>query len=211
MRLAILATERQPQYLHLTLCSLLATGWREPVYVYHDSPMGDVLWPLEPYDQIKPVRYHGPRSHIANATAAMRDLASTGEDVLWAEDDVTFAVDWHGVLARMVSALGDALVSLFWCRVMEPVRPGLVLCPPDVFTGTQAIYLPAKHVAGLAAFLPSWTRFEFDLAVAAYAKQADVPIYITQPSIVQHWGRTSSIGSFYAISPTFQRKATWTG
>ncbi len=34
-----------------------------------------------------------------------------------------------------------------------------------------------------------------------------IPIYIAQPSLVQHWGKRSAAGSFYQQSPTFRGDA----
>lgn len=211
-RLAIRTTRRPAPYLHMTLTSLLATGWHDPIDIYTDAHFPDVEWPLAHHDQF---RFHRtqrrPSGQMANLIATL-DACDAGQDVLLLEDDVVFANGWQRVVQRVRDSLeGQSYVlSLWWCRVMAPCRPDLpiIQCPPEHFTGTVGILLQATYMAALRDHCAATQRREVDLAVGEFAGQHKIPIYIAQPSLLQHWGRTTSIGSFYAQSPTFQGDAS---
>jgi hypothetical protein len=210
-RLAILTTRRPVPYLHTTLASLLATGWHDPIDVYCDAHIPDIEWPLAHHDQFRFHRTHRrPSSHVANFTAAL-DACGTGQDVLILEDDVVFANGWQTVVRRLRESLDGQtyLLSLWWCRVLSPCRSDLpiIRCPPEHFTGTLGVLLQASYLPALRDHCAAVKRREVDLTVGEFAGQHEIPIYITQPSLLQHWGRTTSIGSFYAQSPTFQGDA----
>jgi hypothetical protein len=210
-RLAIRTTRRPMSYLHTTLTSLLATGWHDPVDIYTDAHLPDVEWPLAHHDQF---RFHRtqrrPIGQMANFTGAL-DACATGQDVLLLEDDVAFANGWQNVVQRLRESLDGQtyLLSLWWCRVMALCRPDLpiIQCPPEHFTGTLGVLLQASYRPALRDHCASTQRREVDLAVGDFAGRHKIPIYITQPSLLQHWGRVTSIGSFYAQSPTFQGDA----
>ena len=81
-RLAIVTTDRPERYLHLTLVSLLATGWTDPVDIYADARIPDSAWPLDHHDQF---RFHRtsrrPPSTRANFAAAL-SASATDQDLL---------------------------------------------------------------------------------------------------------------------------------
>jgi hypothetical protein len=210
-RLAIRTTRRPVSYLHTTLASLLATGWHDAIDIYADAHLPDVEWPLAHHDQFRFHRTHRrPAGQMAAFTAALA-AGPTDQNLLILEDDIVFANGWQHVVQHLRESLDGQtyLLSLWWCRIMSPCRPDLPIlhCPPEHFTGTLAILLQASYLSALRDHCAATQRREVDLAVGEFAGQHEIPIYITQPSLVQHWGRVTSIGSFYAQSPTFQGDA----
>jgi hypothetical protein len=205
-RLAIVTTARPDHYLHLELASLLATGWSDPIDIFADAHIPDVVWPLAHHERF---RFHRtsrrPTTRTANYAAA---LAAVGGDLLVLEDDIVFANQWQADVARIRAGLAGQtyILSLYWCRVLPPVRNDLpiVECPAAHFTCSQALlfqasYLPALREHFLAAQTP-----QIDVCVRDFAAQSGIPIYTAQPSLVQHWGMGSAVGSFFHQSPTFR-------
>ena len=210
-RLAIVTTDRPERYLHLTLASLLATGCTDPVDIYADARIPDSAWPLEHHDQF---RFHRtsrrPQSTLANFAAAL-SASPTDQDLLILEDDVVFANGWQRVVDRIRQGLGgtEYLLSLYWCceRIPELTDLPIVSCPHNLFTCSQALLLQASYLPALRDHCQASRRREGDLTVGDFMTARSIPIYIAQPSLVQHWGKRSAAGSFYQQSPTFRGDA----
>lgn len=210
-RLAILTTDRPERYLHLTLTSLLATGWTNPVDIYTDARIPDLAWPLEHHAQF---RFHRsdrrPRSSRLNYATAL-SAGPTDQDVLILEDDVVFANGWQRVVDRIRQGLGgtEYLLSLYWCceRIAELSDLPIVSCPHDLYTCNQALLLQASYLPAMRDHFNASSRRESDLTIRDFVMAKGIPIYIAQPSLVQHWGKRSAMGNFYQQSPTFRGDA----
>ncbi len=210
-RLAIVTTDRPERYLHLTLDSLLATGLdrscghlcRRP-----DSRFGLAAGSPRPV----PLPPDQPASAVAPRNfAAALSASPTDQDLLILEDDVVFANGWQRVVDRIRQGLGgtEYLLSLYWCceRIPELTDLPIVSCPHNLFTCSQALLLQASYLPALRDHCNASRRREGDLTVGDFVTAKSIPIYIAQPSLVQHWGKRSAAGSFYQQSPTFRGDA----
>ena len=77
--------------------------------------------------------------------------------------------------------------------------------------GAQMLYRPVQAhwlAGGIQRQRAKGLVLDFiDLTVQDFMTARNIPIYIAQPSLVQHWGKRSAAGSFYQQSPTFRGDA----
>jgi hypothetical protein len=121
-----------------------------------------------------------------------------GDDALMLQDDILFAVRFHDKLKQCLEAIPvDEFVLTLYCPIPLGKFPVQQL-PPSTFYGSQAVFLPKTIVARLRAFVRK--RFDDwdpdtpendvidDMMIQAFCDANNIPIFASNPSLVQHIG-----------------------
>jgi hypothetical protein len=126
------------------------------------------------------------------------------------EDDVIFAAGWEARIARIVEQIershADYVVSLYYPYPPEESPSGSIDYPKGKFYGTQGVLFAGRARAEFRKFLRDrgverWT-LPYDLLLQRYTIDADIPLFATMPSLVQHIGAvtTGQSGHFHTTN-----------
>ncbi len=206
--ITFVTVSRPEPYIHQALESLgqerrvaLLVGSLDASYLdrYRDDPELRIVLPSPGEFRDWADRPHGERASW-NFWRALVD-ARHQRRLLLCEDDVVFARGWRPFLTRVIAEIernqSDYLLSLYWHEAfVEATGSGRVTLDPGAYFGHQAVLYAGRALAEFPDYLrchgmDNWVRPQ-DLNLARYASEAGIPIYTTQPSLVQHVGRTST-------------------
>ncbi len=236
MNIVITTYNRSPSYLPATLRSLFASDCMSEVrLVIHERPTfladtvkmhrpwleGRWLSPEEEADK----NLLGKRMRTCHVTKIA--LEQFNDDVLLLQDDVEFSPEWFTEWNRLLRNVVNPAIRMIalCCWVPDPkpqTKPRIEKYRPNVFRGLQAVYFGndarKAAIASLRAAIFDKDGRIKESATSDTAPADDAilrtmllgPTKITlsavYPSLVQHIGDVSSIGSNkgVCVSPTFK-------
>ena len=230
MKLAILATNREPRCIERTLASVLASDWPGDIIVSVDPPSRDLLRDLQhhsrvrvdvmpdaEWDVVRDSRVH--RRATANYCRCMAIVAGDPEGGIVLEDDVIvrddlWAQTWNlRSRARALCSDDDYAVLLYSPR--NPTKIGAIgalsKMPSDLLYGTQAIYWTADSARRVREHMYAHgvvdDELVQDLLIREYGLQNPrFALMLPDESIAQHVGHTTTgLGSFHS-APSFERR-----
>lgn len=137
------------------------------------------------------------------------------------EDDIRFARGWLSRFEATLSVLeerhgSDFLLSLYVPSILTPKRSRCSRLYLDYlqnhFFGAQGIYYPAKVRHGFVKYLKAHgvvaCENHYDFLLRDYLIQSDVPLFATNPCLIQHVGKESAIQNFWHDSANFVEDVT---
>ena len=210
---------RPEDYVHTTLESFgrtlpatLMVGASDATYLdrYRGEPGLRIVRPTAEEFSSWADRHVGHRAswNFWRALVDARDCAR----LLLCEDDILFARGWLDFLARVIRDIertqSDYILSLYWPGAMAEANGSCVVAlDPDTYYSHQAVLYAGRARAGFADYLlrhgvQSWERAQ-DLNLARFAREAEIPMYATCPSLVQHIGRVTTGQGVFHQSATF--------
>jgi hypothetical protein len=223
--LGVSTCDRDPQYIHRTLQSLFskdeATKGRS-VSLVVCGPDAAYLDPYNNVDAVHVVAMTDEQWAFAkgrtikhrctfNFLRVLRE-ADDGAPFIAMEDDVSFATDWLSrteEIASMVTrdlGVENFILSLY-ASYRFPTKPYNVYNPCD-FYGAQALYMTAKIVRDLRAFIQQETDsnryIPADMFVKQFLLTTSNLLFVANPNLVQHVGHTSAIEQRFHCSPSFE-------
>jgi hypothetical protein len=211
---------RTPSYLRASLLGLMCsvpedTQIRLIVHETSLDALGDRANAMRPVARVLTAAEHaekmklGKRERVSHATKiALEDAPG---EVLLLQDDVQFATGWFAKFETHLATLSEAerakSVVALYSHLPSSAR-GMVRWHPSTYWGTVALfYGSAARLAMIDALAkPSGARLVGDDRVLQQLlrRRADLHLYAIYPSIVQHVGVDSAIGSKFYRSPTFE-------
>lgn len=227
VKLVIMTTNRQPEYIHQTLASLFMAdeAVRElPVvimvgsndssylqhYIQHECLTIRTLEPSE-WERIQAWSPH--RRHAHNYHRCLTVPVSDCEGLCVCEDDVVFRDGFVAQLRATSLELerlrGNRNYALAgYAPHAFTTSAGSLSCryPPEIFYGTQCMYFPSDIVPELAEIVSlrgvEVQEAPTDLVLQKVFRERDC-VFACTPSIVQHIGQVSTgLGPFH-WSPMF--------
>ena len=142
-------------------------------------------------------------------------LASTGcEYGLFLEDDVIFCKnfiagvrEWLATTVPTTGALYHLSAQYGWTNEPKNVERGWTIQPTEGYYGTQSVVLPSSTALG---FLLS-EQYQFtqrhtkggDMSLKAYVEATGGTIYVHCPSLCEHIGLESAVGSEWGKDPVY--------
>jgi hypothetical protein len=224
LEVAVSTVDRLPQYVHVTLESLVsderARRMRRRIVVcgksalYLDSWLGrgDVeVFDAETWRELRGVPPEG------KCLLNFERLLQGAGPLLALEDDVVFTDGWVGKLDAALASLGqrrhtpkrrqpDFILALYAARrfKLRPVAP----YNPLHFYGNQALYMTAGARSKLRRFIAT-ERLEgrlvpADIMVKRAAQAGLFDLLACNPSLCQHVGEVSSLNLRAHQSPSFR-------
>jgi len=150
-----------------------------------------------------------PKQRVVHANRFMLECAADVGEFLFLEDDVMFAPNWFFRFQRYLDTIEDrdnCMVALH--SHLPETRRGLVKWDPKTYWGLQGMWI-GKNARELCL------RYMQPNVKAVPTEAGDVRVkmmllanrritlYAIYPSLIQHTGYTTSIGSRFHLSPTF--------
>lgn len=133
------------------------------------------------------------------------------------EDDVQFAHGWRPRLDCTLTTLEERYGTDFVLAVYAPLELAFhgqlyAEYPRRRFFGTQGVYYPAKTRDRFAKYLKAHglvaNKKGYDYLLRDFLLQADLPLFATTPSLVQHIGKkTTGLGVWHQ-APGFMEDVT---
>lgn len=215
--IAMSTCDRDPQYVHETLTSMfeMDAGARERsvrlvVCGEDDGYLG--RWKGLPNIATRVVR----PPEIGTLTQPpiqrttfnfMRVLEGDG-DLIALQDDLSFAPGWLEAAERLCRQVRERHGDLFIVALYAAYRmKGRPLAPynPFRFYGNQALCFSAAARAELQERMQKTDKIEpDDMMVKNYAIYSSCRVFMANPNLVQHIGKTSAINQRFHKSPTFK-------
>lgn len=214
MDIAFLTAPREPAYLYQSLSSMLLADAsasaltvrllvdaEDASFVQHLSHHRRAIVTVSsPEDRSLPLGQRVTRAFIR----ALRESTS-GEGLLVAEDDIKFSDNW---LTRLNEAIAHAKRRSGERFILSAYSPHRFTAEPiskypyGWYFGNQLVCVPSTVRAELASYLERHiSQKNGDLLLGTWVAQASVPTWATVPSLVQHIGRKSGVGSSWHESP----------
>lgn len=219
LEIAISTCDRFPQYIHDTLDSMAQAtasrcgSVRLCVCGTDQDYLGQAADDVDVVDTISADVWQ--RDFAAADTKRritknfMRVLEGDGP-LIALQDDLEFAPRWLERAAEIAQTLQTRhrafVLSLYapYCFRRQPVDS----YPPERFYGNQALLLSAGTRRDLLSFMRLQPELgPDDMMVKAYLSQREVPLFVANPSLVQHTGIFSAVEQRFHTSPTFEQSA----
>jgi hypothetical protein len=216
MIISFIVAPREPAYIHQTIASMYLSdpsASRAQIRLYLDADNDSFLKAYEhnqnPKVLIAPKEQRGIEHHLLRLTLAQsRALSEAGneEHFVVAEDDLLFLDGWTSRLQAAVAAArrtsGEAFILSGYSPMMMVGDTIAKWSDSRRFYGNQFLYVPKSVRERLSRCLKDRLgELPSDLLIGRWAAETNVPIFATIPSIVQHVGKKSSIGSPWHSSP----------
>ncbi len=210
MKLAFLSCDRTPRYIERSLESARKNNLS--VTVYHNGlnpPSGD--W----FSLVLTNKY-GPGLSQFRASKSFCDILGNNfdEDLLICEDDVIFTRGFERKLSERLVRIPSKDFILALYSTDNPHDQYVEHINPKHWHGSLGMYIPARQRKPLHDHFQEALKFgtgidyAADLAIANYCRVKCVALYISNPSLVQHIGKVSSVLNYDTgndhFSPSFK-------
>lgn len=209
MLVSILTCPRSPTYFHQTLASMIVSDPESSnlrIRVVVDADDDSHMSAYSHNSRIETVRIDStsrqmcPGDRITAGFLLGLQKEPISEGILLMEDDVVFRDGWTTALriameeASRRSTSGKFIVAGYASYHFSS-RP-ISLYPSSKFYGTQCCYVSPHARRDLTEYLRSHIgTAPVDILVGRYSSEVGTPIWATVPSLVQHIGTSSAIGS----------------
>ena len=230
MRVVMLTLNRSPIYVRDSLASLFASNVPDDLRVWllntsTDGRPGDHGflgdWANDPrvdvFDYDAATRRRAELLTLRERCALAHHLGlafAGGDEIILLEDDVRFARGWYDFTIDALELLplrSRSIVELHSPHMHTVIDGSTPLAVYDVMTyyGSQGAFFGADAVApARAALEPTPARanrkHSSDTLLQAWLIEDPQPFYAIVPSVIQHVGRESSIGSAFHHAPSFR-------
>lgn len=130
-------------------------------------------------------------------------------EFLTVEDDIFFTKNWGQKLRSIQEQISHPtyILSLYWSGIIEATQDYIEV-PQEVFSCTQGILYVNMPITELMTYIFKYGVDKhtdaIDLLIGRFCRERDIPICVTNPSLVQHVGLVGN-----NISPRFHMSASF--